>query len=90
MRSLPSVSCSNSLIVGEILNRLARSGVDGRAIARVQLVVDMPVGRVPRAHQVAELQVHVVEQVRDETVRQVGRAVILRSSFPGGSRAAAL
>ena len=59
-------------VVGKILHHLARGGVDGRPVGRGQLV-DVPRGRIAGAHQIAELRVNVVEQVGDETVRQVGR-----------------
>ena len=74
------------LVVGEILNRLPRRRVDRGAIGSVQRAVDVPAGGVPRVRQVAELHVHVVEQVRDETVRQVGRGLILRRLVLAGGR----
>src|ERR1039458_5320038 len=58
------------LIVGEFELVLAGSGVDGGAIGDLQRrqVAD---GRIARAHQVAEMQVLIVEQVSNEALRNV-------------------
>ena len=79
-------------VVGEIEHRLARGRIDRGPAARFQRRVQVPAGRVSRLGQVAELQVHVVEQEGDETVRcHKGLFVVgFRSRLGGGPSLAVL
>src|ERR1035441_9668303 len=63
-------------VVGEILDGLPGGSVDGGAIGGAQGGIDVPAGGIPRVRQIAELHVHVVEQVGDEAVGQVGRGFV--------------
>ena len=65
------------LVVGEILHIQPRDGVDRGAIGGAQGLIDMPAGGIARAHQVAELHVHVVEQEGDEAVRHIDCGLVL-------------